>query len=51
MVSTESALDANDSQQDLVTRSKLGKVFGSERPRHTPVQQGLNRLGFPLADF
>ena len=32
-------------------RSKLGKVFRSEGPRHTPVQQGLNRLGFQHSDF
>ena len=29
----------------VVSRSKLGKVFRSECPRHTPVQQGLNHLG------
>ena len=47
MVSTMWALlEANDSQQDLsVSRSKLGKVFRSEGPRHTPVQQGLKYLG------
>ena len=52
MVSTKSALEANDSQQDLVvSRSKLGKVFRSEGPRHTPVEQGLNHLGLQHSDF
>ena len=42
MVSTKSTLEANDSQQDfVVSRSKLGKVFRSEGPRRTPVQQDL----------
>ena len=42
MISMKSALEANNSQQDLVvSRSKLRKVFRSEGPRHTPVQQGL----------
>ena len=45
VVSAESALEANDSQEDLmVSRSRLGKVFRSEGPRHTPVQQRLNHL-------
>ena len=35
----------------VVSRSKLGKVFRSEGPRHTPVQQGLNRLGFQHSDI
>ena len=46
MVSMTSALEASDSQTDLVVgRSKLGKVVRSEGPVHTPVQQGLNHLG------
>ena len=45
MVSTRSVLEANDSQQDLVvSHSKRGKVFRSEGPRHTSVEQGLNHL-------
>ena len=52
MVSTKSALEANYSQQDLlVSRSKLGKVFCSEDPRHTPVEQGLNHLGLQDSDL
>ena len=52
MVSTRSALEANDSQQDLaVSRSKLGKVFHSKGPRHTPVQQGLSHLGLQHSNF
>ena len=30
---------------------ELGKVFRSEGPRHTPVQQGLNYLGLQRSDF
>ena len=38
MVTSKSALEANDSQKDylVVSRLKLGKVFRSEGPRHTP---------------
>ena len=37
VVSTKSAVEANDSQKDLVvSRSKLGKVFRSEGSRATP---------------
>ena len=33
-------------QEDLVSRSKLGKVFRSEGPRHTRIQQRVsNHLG------
>ena len=50
MISTKSALETNDSQQDtVVSRWKLGKVFRSEGPRHTPAQQGLNHLARPSA--
>ena len=35
----------------MVSRSKLGKVFRSEGPRHTPVQQRLNHLGLQHSDF
>ena len=49
VVSTKSALEANDAQEDLVVScSKLGEVFRSEGPRHTPVQQGLDYLGLKL---
>ena len=41
MVSTKPALGADDSEDDLVSGSNLGKMFRSEGPRHTPVQQGL----------
>ena len=52
MVGTKSALQANDSQENLVvSRSKLGKVFRFEGPRHTPLQQGLNHLGLQHSDF
>ena len=34
-----------------MSRSKIGKVFRSEGPHHTPVQQGLNRLGLQYSDF
>ena len=51
MVSTKSALEDNDSQQDVVaSRSKLGKVFRSGSPPHIPVQQGFNHLGLQLAE-
>ena len=42
VVGTLSALEANDSQEDLVHRSESGQGFGAEDPRHTPVQQCLN---------
>ena len=46
VVGTKSAPQANDSQEDLVGRSRPGKkVYRTEGPRHTPVQQGLNLLG------
>ena len=52
MASAISALEAYDSQVDLmVSRSKLGKVFCSEGPRHAPVQQALNDLGLQYRDF
>ena len=52
VVSAMSAVEANDSQEDLVvSRSKLGNVFRSEGPRHTLVQQGLNHLGLQHSDF
>ena len=52
MVSTKSALEANDSQQELVvSRPKLGKEFRSEFPRHTPVLQGVHKLGLQHSDF
>ena len=28
-----------------MSRVKLGKVFRSEGPRHTPVEHGFNHLG------
>ena len=44
VVSAESALEAGDSQEDVVvSRSKLGKVFRSEGPRHTP--EGTSGVG------
>ena len=47
-----SALEANDSQKDLVVcNSELGKVFRAEGPCHTPVQQGLDHLGLQHADL
>ena len=50
--STKPALEANDSQKNLVaSRSKLGKVFRSEGPRHTPVPQCLNHPGLQHSDF
>ena len=52
MVSTKSALETKDSQEELVVNhSKLGKVFRSEGPRHTPAQQGLSHLGFQHSEF
>ena len=52
MVSTKSALEAIDSQEDtVVSRSKLGNELRSEGPRHTPVQQDLNHLGLQRSDF
>ena len=52
MVSSKSALEANDSLKDLVaSRSKLGKVFRSKGPRHTPLQQGVNHLGLLHSEF
>ena len=42
MASTNSALEGNDSPEDMVVnRSTLDKVFQFEDPRPTPVQQGL----------
>ena len=35
----------------VVSRSKLAKVFHSEGPRRTPVQQGLNHLDLQHSDF
>ena len=35
----------------MASSSKLGKAFHSEGPRHSPVQQGLNRLGPQHAGF
>ncbi|MEP4442969.1 MAG: hypothetical protein ABJ059_05880, partial [Hyphomicrobiales bacterium] len=52
MVSTKLALEGNGSQENLVvSRSKLGKVFRSEGPRHTPVLQGIQILGPQHSDF
>ena len=52
VVSTKSALEANDSKQAFtVSRSKLGEVFRSEGPRHTPVQKRLDHLGLQRSDF
>ena len=52
MVGTKSALEANDSQEDLeVSRSKRGKLFRSEGPRHTHVQRGLNHFGLQHSDY
>ena len=46
VVSTNSALEADDSKQDLaVSRSMLGQVLRYEGPHHTHVQQRLNHLG------
>ena len=45
MVGTLSALEANNSQGDLVRRLEPGEVFRAEGPRHTPVQEVLNYLG------
>ena len=50
VVSTKSALEANDSQKGFVlSRSKQRKVFHSEGPCHTPGQQGLSHLGLQLS--
>ena len=50
VVSTKSVLEANNSQEDReVSRSKLGKVFRSEGPRHSPVYQRLNIRAFKLS--
>ena len=35
----------------VVSRSKLRKVFRSEGPRHTPVEQGLNHLSLQQSDL
>ena len=52
LVVCTSTLEANDSQEDLVvSRAKLDKVFRSEGPHHTPVQQGLHHLGLQHSDF
>ena len=52
MVGTKSALEAIDSQEDLVvSRSKLGKVFCSEGSGRIPIQQGLNHLGLQHSNF
>ena len=52
MVGTKSTLEANDLQEDLVGEPfGVGKMFRSEGPRHSPVQQGLNHLGLQHIDF
>ena len=51
VVGTLLALEANDSQEDLVHRSESGEVFSAEVPRHTPVEQCRNHLGLQRADF
>ena len=49
LASRKSALEAIDSLKDLVvSRSKLGKVFRSEGPRLTPVQQVLITSAFSI---
>ena len=51
VVGMKSTLEAIDSQESLVmSRSKLGKVFRSEGPRHTPMRQGPNRHGLQQSD-
>ena len=45
-------LEARESPQDLQARlSKLVIVSRVEGPGHTPVHQGLNRLGLQQADL
>ena len=55
MVGTKSALEAIDAQKDLMSRSKLCKVFRSEGPRHTPrfIQQSQSPRpsAFGLSDY
>ena len=38
MIGTLWALEASDSQEDLLRLSELGEVFLAVDPRHTPVQ-------------
>ena len=53
VVSTESALEAGNSQDDLeANRWKNGEAFRSEGPPHTPVQQvGLDYFSLQHSDF
>ena len=47
-----SALEANDSQEDLVVRrSEPSEVLRAEGPRHTAVRQSLNYLGLQHTGF
>ena len=46
VVGALSALKANDPEEEVVVhRSELSEVLLAESPSHTPVQQGLHRLG------
>ena len=52
VVGTPSALEASDSQEDLVVRrSEPSEVLRTEGPRHTPVHHILNFLGLQHTDF
>ena len=51
MVGTVSALEAIDSQEDLVSCSDLGKVFRSEGPRHIPHNRVSTTSAFSKQAF
>ena len=52
MVSTKSALEADDSSKDLVlSRSQLSKALVFEGLRHTLVQQCFIHLGLQHSSF
>ena len=52
VVGALSALEANDSQEDLVVRrSEPSEVLRAEGPRHTHPYSSLNYLGLQHTDF
>ena len=51
VVGALSALEANDSQEDLVRRSEPSEVLRAEGPRHTHPYSSLNYLGLQHTDF
>ena len=51
VVGTLSALETNDSQEDLVRRSEPSEVLRAEGPRHTPLEQSPNYLGLQHMDL